>query len=227
MAAPRVLLTGFGPFPGVPDNPSGWLAETLVRSLGASARQDVTLSHAVLPTEWEAMATHVPRLHEALRPHLMIHFGVSCSATGLRLERAAHNRTEPRLDAGGSLPPCSEVSKQGQARLETSLPVKAMAAQLRAQGHEARVSNSCGRYLCNDLYYRSLRWADAAGFDVLFVHVPLIRAQGGLFEEEALLRAGQTTVHLALQAMHLRAPRLSSASEAQSGNSETQSGMSA
>ena len=57
----RVLLTGFGPFPGAAINPSAWLAETLpghVRGL------DCDLHAKVLPTEWAAIADLTPRLHE-------------------------------------------------------------------------------------------------------------------------------------------------------------------
>ncbi|MGI9382179.1 MAG: peptidase C15 [Methyloligellaceae bacterium] len=217
MVALRVLLTGFGPFPGVPDNPSGRLAETLSRSLRDSARQDFALHDAVLPTQWAALATQIPCLHRELHPHLMVHFGVSPRATGLRLERAAHNRIDSRPDACGARPASSKISKNGRERLETRLPVSDLAAQLRAQGHEVRVSNSCGRYLCNALYYRSLAWADKHGGDALFVHVPLTRSQGGLCEEEALLRASEAAVTLAVHAMQLRAPSPSKIRETQPG----------
>lgn len=212
-----VLLTGFDPFPGVPYNPSGWLAETLARSLRDAARQDFALHGAVLPTVWETLATHISRLHREIQPHLMVHFGVSPRAKGLRLERAAHNRIDSRRDACGARPASSKISEDGRERLETRLPITTMTAQLRDQGHDARVSNSCGRYLCNALYYRSLAWADSHGGDALFVHVPLTRAQGGLCEEEALLRASEASVAFAIQAMQLRAPSLSKIRETQSG----------
>lgn len=216
MTGLRVLLTGFGPFPGVPDNPSGWIAETLGRSLPGGANQDLRFQGAVLATAWETVSADVARLHRECRPHLMVHFGVDPCAKGVRLERAAHNRADAREDAHGARPACSLISTGGPERLETQLPVSHLAAQLRDQGHAARVSNSCGRYLCNALYYRSLAWAEEHGGTALFVHVPLTRAQGGLCEERTLLRASEATVTLAVQAMQRRTG-FSKSNEARSG----------
>lgn len=197
MARPRVLLTGFGPFPGVPENPSGWLAETLA----ATTRGHGWEPHgAVLPTEWAAVAALAPRLQAELQPLVTIHFGVSARATGLRLERTAHNRAEPRADACGAKPDSQTVSRDGAARIETRLPVTALAAALRAQGHAARASQSCGRYLCNYLYYHSLARTERHGGDALFVHVPLTRAQGGTLHQDALLSAAEDTLRFVLEA---------------------------
>jgi pyroglutamyl-peptidase len=201
MALPRVLLTGFGPFPGVAENPSGWLAKTL------AARKPVEgwEPHGhVLPTEWDAVAALAPDLHASLQPHVLIHFGISPRARGLRIERSAHNEAALRHDASGRLPDTLAISPAGAARLDTSLPVTAIAAHLRAQGHAANASGSCGRYLCNFLYYRSLEWALAQGRDALFVHVPLTHAQGGPISADALLHATQETVDVVL---HLVAAR--------------------
>ena len=201
MARPRVLLTGFGPFPGVPENPSGWLAETLAARNAAHdcERNDCELYSRVLPTEWEAVATLTPRLHADLQPHVMIHFGVSARAKTLRIERSAHNHAGARVDACGALPGTPAISPDGAIRLDTGLPVTALATHLRAQGHAANASRSCGRYLCNFLYYRSLEWAKRLGREALFVHVPLTRAQGGDLDQDALLQAAQETLRFVLE----------------------------
>ena len=197
MVRPRVLLTGFGPFPGVPENPSGWLAETLA---GQSSAFDCYLHAEVLPTEWATVAALAPRLHADLQPHVMIHFGVDASAKGLRIERSAHNRAAPRADACGALPGSQAIVPDGAMRLDTALPVTMLSAHLRGSGHAANASRSCGRYLCNFLYYRSLHWAKAEGSHVLFVHVPLTRAQGGAVSQDALLQAGHETLRFVLGA---------------------------
>ena len=100
MARPHVLLTGFGPFPGVADNPSAWLAETLAEQRPAP---EFKLHARVLPTEWKA-AARLPRLYQSLQPHVMIHFGLSEHAAAFRIERSAHNRVAQRADARGALP---------------------------------------------------------------------------------------------------------------------------
>jgi len=187
MARSRVLLTGFGPFPGVAENPSGWLVE----ALAAQGSTDCDIHRRVLPTL-------TPRLHADQQPHVMIHFGVSSRAQGLRIERSAHNRAASRADARGALPATPAISPQGAMRLDSGLPVTALAAHLRANGHAAAASRSCGRYLCNFLYYRSLEWARPNGGDALFVHVPLTHAQGGAYSQDALLHAGHETLRFVL-----------------------------
>ena len=202
-ARPRVLLTGFGPFPGVPENPSGWLAE----AFAVRGAPNCDVRGHVLPTEWDAVAALTPHLHESLQPHVMIHFGVSAGATGLRIERTAHNRAESRADACGAKPASNTIVSEGPTRLETGLPVTELAAHLRAQGHAARASHSCGRYLCNFLYYRSLEQTRREGGDALFIHVPLTRAQGGQLSRDALLEAAQETVKFVLDAAQIPRPR--------------------
>jgi pyroglutamyl-peptidase len=197
MARPRVLITGFGPFPAVAENPSAWIAETLAAQ---SSGLDCDPHAVVLPTEWDAVAALAPHLHDTLQPHIMIHFGVSARATGLRIEQSAHNRAAPRHDACGALPGAPAISPQGPERLDTSLPVTALAAHLRTRGHAARASRSCGRYLCNFLYYRSLDWAHRQGRarTALFVHVPLTEPQGGAIGADALLHAAHETLRFVL-----------------------------
>lgn len=195
MARPRVLLTGFGPYPGVAENPSGWLAETLA---ARAPSHGYDLHARVLPTEWEAVAALTPRLHQPLQPHVMIHFGVSPRAKTLRIERSAHNRAASRTDARGALPGIPAISPGGAMRLDTGLPVTRLAAHLRAQGVAANASRSCGRYVCNFLYYRSLQWAHAQARDALFVHIPAPPSQGGPFGEDGLLHAAEEILHFVL-----------------------------
>ena len=173
MARPRVLLTGFGPFPGVTENPSAWLAETLAER-APSLGLDCELHAAVLPTEWEAVAALAPRLYETLQPRVMIHFGLSERARSFRIERSAYNRALPRADALGKLPASPVILAERPDRLDTGLPAAALTAGLRARGHTAETSRSAGRYLCNFLYYLSLEWAARQESPplALFMHVP-------------------------------------------------------
>jgi pyroglutamyl-peptidase len=193
----RVLLTGFGPFPGVLENPSARLAEALAtRSEGLECE----LHSQVLPTEWEAVATLAPALCETLQPHVMIHFGLSERAKAFRIERSAHNRTAPRTDARGALPSSGVILAQRPDRLDTRLPAGVFAAHLKARRLAAAPSSSAGRYLCNFLYYLSLDWSARQVTPplALFVHIPLGYAQGGPFTEVDLLHGAQELLRLAL-----------------------------
>ncbi len=194
----RVLLTGFGPFPGVSVNPSAWLAEALPERLSGF---DAELHSHVLPTEWQAIASLAQTLHETLQPHVAIHFGLSQSARGFRIEQSAYNRASPRADAAGALPRSRAILAQGHARLDTLLPAVPLSAHLRERGIPALPSRSAGRYLCNFLYYLSLDWAarQARTPTVLFVHIPPFANHGGPFDEAALLDGAEAVLCFALQ----------------------------
>lgn len=170
MTQSRVLVTGFGPFPGVAENVSGWLAGSLASSKAASRHLHVER----LPTEWERVGREAPRLLNALRPRLVLHFGVSQRSRTFRIERSAHNRVAPREDARGALPAARLIRRNGDARLETPVPAARVARHLRDNGLPAIASASAGSYLCNFLYYLSLDWAreQQTQCDVCFVHVP-------------------------------------------------------
>ncbi len=204
MARPRVLLTGFGPFPGVAENPSAWLAETCAE---ASPEFDGELHAQILPTEWDAAAL-MPRLYASLQPHVMIHFGVSERANAFRIERSAHNRAALRADASETLPAGRVIHPQGPDRLDTKLPAIRLAAHLRRSGLPAVTSRSAGRYLCNFLYYRSLDWARRQPDPrlALFVHVPPLSGQGGTFSKEDLLHGAHETLRFVLDFAHAQKP---------------------
>jgi pyroglutamyl-peptidase len=198
MAGLRVLLTGFGPFPDVPENPSAWLAETLAGQ--ASPPELNGEFHAqTLPTEWQATAL-VPRLYATLQPHVMIHFGVSQRAQAFRVERSAFNRAAPRIDAIGALPAGSVIRPEGPDRVDTALPATALAAHLKSCGLPAVASRSAGSYVCNYLYYHSLDWArrQESACLVLFVHIPLSSGKSGPFSEEILLHGAHETLRFVL-----------------------------
>jgi len=207
MARPRILLTGFGPFPGVAENPSAWLAETLASQI-PSPEFDSELHASILPTEWEVVSALMPRLCETLQPHVMIHFGVSERANAFRIERSAHNRAALRADAGDALPVGRVIHPEGPDRLDTKLPAIRLAAHLRRSGLPAVTSRSAGRYLCNFLYYRSLDWARRQPDPrlALFVHVPPLSGQGGTFSKEDLLHGAHETLRFVLDFAHAQKP---------------------
>jgi len=198
MERPRILLTGFGPFPGVPTNPSAWLAGTLAGQWPATELQG-RIHARIFPTEWQAAAL-LCDLCEALQPHVMIHFGVSEHAKTFRIEHSAHNRTAPRADAGGALPAGPVISAEGAERLDTALPAAALTRHLQTNGVAAVTSHSAGHYLCNFLYYHSLDWALRQSDPplVLFVHVPPTSGKDGDFTDDMLLRGGQEILRFIL-----------------------------
>ena len=162
-----LLITGFGPFPRMPDNPSAALA----RRLGALPRLHLALGQRprvlVLRTRYDAIPeTFAPALAEG--PVAVLMFGVAGSAKRLRVEMRGRNRASRLFpDASGARPTRLTLAADGPA--ERRSPVAAAARViLRRHGVPASASRDAERYLCNASYYRAL----AEDCPVLFLHIP-------------------------------------------------------
>jgi pyroglutamyl-peptidase len=173
-ARPVILLTGFGPFPGRPDN----LTSRLVPELAARAARRFR-GHEVVadvfPTEWARAPQRLAELYAAHAPKVALHFGVSQAATGFTLETAAFNRCASMADATGSLPSAPQIEHDGADELATRLPVEDIVAHLQALNLPVARSADAGSYLCNTVFYRSLQHATVApkGAVAGFVHIPV------------------------------------------------------
>ena len=178
-AATRVLITGFGPFPGVPVNAS----MPLLAELAARAPwlfPGVHLTAAVIATEWVAAPQRLDRLLAENRPDVALHFGVSPRARGFELELRARNACSAVPDASGALPPNDKCDADGAEHLPVSLPVRHIAQRLRRLGIPAFLSRDAGAYLCNAALYHSLRLARGAPRRrVGFIHIPAALARTG------------------------------------------------
>jgi len=177
-ARTQVLLTGFGPFPGVPVNATMRLVPAVAQA-AARAFPDVRVASEILPTEWAAAPRRLVPLLAELAPDLVLHFGVSSRARGFEIEARARNACTPMPDAAGALPGAA-VHDGGAEQLAVSLPVQHVVARLRGRGMPAFVSRDAGGYLCNATLYHSLAAArQAPGRRVGFVHVPAALARPG------------------------------------------------
>jgi pyroglutamyl-peptidase len=178
-ARTTVLITGFGPFPGVPVNATMRLLPELAR-LAPKLFPDVHFVLEVLPTEWTAGPRRLERLLAEVAPDLALHFGVSSRARGFEIEQRARNACAATPDAAGALPTATAIRGGGAEHLPTSLPVRHIVARLRRHGIPAFVSRDAGNYLCNAALYHSLCCAkDDSGRRVGFVHIPATLARPG------------------------------------------------
>ncbi len=57
--------------------------------------------------------------------------------------------------------------------VKTCCSIEAILKFLKKKGYEVTISNDAGRFVCNYVYYHSLRFAEQKGHKTLFVHVPL------------------------------------------------------
>jgi pyroglutamyl-peptidase len=169
---PTVLLTGFGPFPGVPINASGGLARRVAR-IARIAFPQFRFRVAILPTQWSRAPRLVATLHERHRPALALHFGVASRCESIRIEAEAQNFRRAAPDAAGEFPDATHLFADGPAARGSSIAVRSIVAALEAKGYPSSISNDAGGYLCNAVFYHSLALAEArGGCQVGFVHIP-------------------------------------------------------
>lgn len=183
MSAAEVVITGFGPFPGVAWNPSGWLVQTLART------HQRPLAAAVLPVSWHGAWAALAPLLEASRPRHLILFGVSHQATGFALEQRAFNARGPHADAHGETSADKRLVRECAETLDATLPLAPTASALAAANIPVVLSDDPGRYLCNALLFAALHWAQNEPTRVGFVHIPQIGETGPLTPAQALTGA--------------------------------------
>src|SRR3954462_12398122 len=86
----RILVTGFGPFPGAPYNPPQPLVARLTR-LRRPAFTDVELSSHIFPVTYKAVDRELPELLAKVRPQALLMFGLASGTAHLRIESRARN----------------------------------------------------------------------------------------------------------------------------------------
>src|SRR6202047_2736706 len=86
----RILITGFGPFPGAPFNPTQPLVARLLR-LRRPAFSDVELSGHIFPVTYKSVDHQLPGLLATHRPHALLMFGLASRTAHVRIETRARN----------------------------------------------------------------------------------------------------------------------------------------
>jgi pyroglutamyl-peptidase len=175
----RILITGFGPFPGAPFNPTMPLVARLLR-LRRPAFSDVELSGHIFPVTYKAVDRELPQLLARHRPQALLMFGLATRTPHLRIETRARNAVTmlwPDADHT-SVRKGSITGGAGAARFGPHTARLLRAAV--GTGVDARASRDAGSYLCNYLSWRAIE-AVSANNDLrlaAFVHVPLLQRDG-------------------------------------------------
>ncbi|HMG80443.1 MAG TPA: pyroglutamyl-peptidase I [Xanthobacteraceae bacterium] len=169
----RVLITGFGPFPGAPFNPSAALAKALARRRRPALAGIERVVH-VFATTYASVDRDLPKLFaQKQKPDVVLMFGVAGRRRQLCIETRARNAVSLLFpDASGHRPRHGVIKLRGPAALAGNAPFARLAG---AAG--ARLSRDAGRYLCNYVYWRALEQVRGARPLVQFVHIPPVSAK--------------------------------------------------
>lgn len=171
----RILLTGFEPYWDYPEN-SSWAVAEKVTACGISG---VDIVAEQMPVSFERVATALRNAVEKHRPDLIIMLGQSGGSDRVKLERVALNMMDSKLaDKDGVIPNEEPINPNTPTALFTNMPIKSLRTAIEEQGVAVKISNSCGLYVCNRLYYEALLLCqEQPQIRAIFVHLPFYEGQ--------------------------------------------------
>ncbi|MCP3458798.1 pyroglutamyl-peptidase I [Bradyrhizobium sp. CCGUVB23] len=174
----RVLLTGFGPFPGAPYNPAQPLVGRLAR-LRRPAFDGVELATHIFPVTYAAVDRQLPEVLAKARPDALLMFGLAARTSYLRIETRARNAvTMLWPDAANTRSRKGAIRANADAMMFGAHTAKLLRAA-RLTGIDARASRDAGAYLCNYLSWRAIESVNAGGPKLAaFIHIPLLARTG-------------------------------------------------
>lgn len=177
MAAPNILVTGFGPFPGAVRNPSTRLALFLSRSRRIT--RSATVKAAIIPTAYEGLSSALARLLDAEQPDAVLMLGLAGSTPYLRIETRAANQVSSLYPDATRRKTDRMLIAGAPGILPVRAPVRSLLQAARSTGVEARLSNDAGSYICNAALFHALHRTRAKpALPIAFVHIPWPRGRG-------------------------------------------------
>lgn len=182
-----VHVTGFKKFHGVAENPTETIVGNLRQFLEkkglpkglvlGSCNVLETAGQGALDPLYQILESAVAAESSNSNRILWLHFGVNSGASRFAIEHQAVNEATFRCPDQLGWKPQKALIVPADGSIsrtrETSLPVDKITKALVKMGYDVMTSHDAGRFVCNYVYYHSLRFADEHGIKSLFVHVPL------------------------------------------------------
>ena len=166
----RILVTAFDPFGGESLNPAQLAVEKLPDAIGPHI-----IVKMIVPTVFVTSGDLVTAKMDEILPDAVVCIGQAGTRTAITPERVAINIMDATIaDNADFIPQDVPVIPGGPAAYFSTLPIKAMTAAINAAGIPAKVSNTAGTFVCNQLLYRILHHAVCP---CGFIHVPYIPEQ--------------------------------------------------
>lgn len=157
----KLLVTGFGSFGQVTDNPSATLA------------RDCGRDHRILEVSYAEVGRFLDSTEVRLAPALLF-MGVAVKRTTITPELFARNHRGGKPDVRGEAP-LGLIDEDGPMLLPATIWREDDLADWTEHGL-VHPSLDAGSYLCNDIAYRALR--KFPGKPIGFLHVPPFEALG-------------------------------------------------
>ena len=194
----KVLLTGFEPFGGYSENAS-WVVAREVATRGGI---DANIALEQMPVSFARAGYALRQAVEKHNPDIIVMLGQTSTCNYVKIERVALNLMDAQsTDNDGFRPDELPIYENAPTAILTQMPIKALCEAVKEQGIAAKVSNSCGLYVCNRLYYEALSLCRKdSSIRAIFVHLPLYEGQRAsegkpTMPLEAMIKAIQTLIN--------------------------------
>jgi pyroglutamyl-peptidase len=187
----RILLTGFGPFPGA------------------------IITNHIFHVTYRTVDRELPELIAERRPHALLMFGLAGRTPHLRIETRARNAVTTTFPDADRTIARKGTIVPGAAAMPFGPHMARLLRAARTTGIDARPSRDAGSYLCNYLSWRAIEATRTAAGPRLaaFIHIPPLPRTGTALPQgspritlEALVDAGEAMlmelVKLTRQACH-------------------------
>jgi pyroglutamyl-peptidase len=208
----RILITGFGPFPGAPINPTMPLVKRLA-DLRRPALDDVDISSHIFHVTYATVDRELPQLITERRPHALLMFGLAGRTSYLRIETRARNAVTTTFPDADRHVAGKGVIVPGAQAMSFGPHMARLLRAARATGIDARASRDAGSYLCNYLSWRAIEATQAEGGPRLagFIHIPPLPRAGTILPRgssritlEALVDAGEAMLMELVKLVRMR-----------------------
>ena len=169
----KLLITAFDPFGGSEENASLELLRALPETL-----EGAEIVKLVLPTVFRRSGEKAIQRAEEVRPDAIVCMGQAGGRRAITPERVGLNLMDARIPDNDGFQPVDEpILPGGPAAYFSTLPIKPMAAAIRAAGVPAEISNTAGTFVCNSLFYQMRHYTETRCPEVPcgFIHVPLLK----------------------------------------------------
>jgi pyroglutamyl-peptidase len=167
-------VTGFEPFGGYLENPSGEIAQ----ALDGTTLDGATVRGRVLPVSRVRAPAVLAQLLDELDPALVLLLGVAPGRAALTIERVAVNVLDfPIADNDGEVHVDEPVFEDGPAAYFSTLPIRTIAEAWKDAGIPGHVSDTAGAFLCNEIFYTARHLTSDRGTPAGFLHLPQVATE--------------------------------------------------
>ena len=181
----KILITGFEPFGSNNEN-SSWVVANKVATQNTFG---IDIALELMPVSFRSVAKTLRTAVTRHNPDLLIMLGQAGSSDKVRLERIAINMMDARnADNDGFIPDEEPINTETPVALFTNTDIKLLHNAISEQGIPVKLSNSCGLYVCNRIYYEALMLCNEINkMKAIFVHLPLYDGQRDANENQHTL----------------------------------------